>query len=350
MKKLSAVLFAAIFMTGNVFAAGSDVVQTLAVVNGEPVFAEEFNEMVIPMIQQYQQTVPPEEQSEVRINEFRNAVLNQKVEDILLKQEARNQKIKVNKKELQEGVDQIRNRFSNEAEFRAELEREKISLADFEKKLTEQLSVMKLVRQTIDDKVKTPTEAQVKDFYDKVQAKMKGGETGLSKEDDELAANLAAFLTRMSGEQIRLRQIFINSPKGSSNEETKAAVARVDIVKKALRSGDAFSDVAGRYSEDAASKAKNGDVGIVVKGDLQLEIDKIVFNMNVGEYTKEPVKTDSGYHFLRIEEKRASKAFTFDEVKNEIGELMYQNEAKKAYTAWISDLKAKAAIKINKTW
>lgn len=350
MKKLSAVLFAAIFMTGNVFAAGSDAVQTLAVVNGEPVFAEEFNEVVVPMLEQYRMSVPAEEQTEARVNELKNAVLNQKVEDLLLKQEAKNQKIKVSKKELQEGIDQIKKRFSNESDFHAELKKEKMSLADFEKKLTEQLSVMKLVRQTIDAKVKVPTEPQIKEFYDKVQIKIKGGETGLSKEDDELAANLALFLTRMSGEQIRLRQIFVSCPKGSTKEETQAALARVGIVKKALKDGGSFAETAGKYSEDAASKAKNGDVGIVVRGDLQPEIDKIVFDMNVGEYTKEPVKTDSGYHFLRVEEKRASKAFTFDEVKNEIGELMYQNEAKKAYTAWIGDLKAKAAIKINKTW
>ncbi len=351
MKKLYAALIAVVFMTGNVFAAGSDVVQTLAVVNGEPVFAEEFNEIAIPMLEQYRMSVPQEQQSEEKVNELKNAVLNQKIEDVLIKQEAKKKKIKVSKKELQDSVDQIKKRFANESEFQAELKKEKISMAEFEKKLSEQVSVMKLVRQTVDSKVKVPTEPQIKEFFDKVQLKMKGGETGLSKEDDELATNLAVFLNRMSGEQIRLRQVFVSCPKNATTEETKAALSRVDIVKKALKNGKtSFAEIAGNYSEDAVSKSKNGDIGIVVKGDLPPEMDKIVFDMNVGEYTKEPIKTDNGYHFLRVEEKRASKAFSFDEVKNEIGELMYRNEAQKAYLGWINELKSKADIKINKTW
>jgi len=355
LKKSFAALIAAVFMMGTMgtaFAAGSDVVdQTLAVVNGEPIFTSEFNAVLIPMLEQYKQSVPQDQQTEARINEFKTAVLNQKIEEVLLRQEAKKQKIKVSKKEIQDGIDQIRKRFANESEFNAELKKENLSMADFEKKLSDQLAVMKLVRQSIDAKVKAPTEDEVRAFYDKVQIKMKGGETGLSKEDEELAANLANFMKRMSGEQVRLRQIFISSPKGATKEQEKAALARVDNVKKELAKGtDDFATLATKFSEDPASKGKGGDIGVVVKGDLPKEIDTVVFNMHVGEVTKEPVRTDNGFHFLRVEEKRASKTFTFDEVKNDIAQLLYQNESKKAYTAWVNDLKAKADIKINKTW
>ncbi|MDR2426374.1 MAG: SurA N-terminal domain-containing protein [Endomicrobium sp.] len=349
-KKLLSVFMLSVFVTCNVFAVDSDVDKTIAVVNNEPIMASEFNKVLIPMLEQYKQTVPVSEQSEARINEFKKALLNQRIEDILLKQQAKKNKIKVSKKELGDGIAQIKKRFANEAEFNAELKKEGITAAEFEKRIDEQMSVMKLIEQTMKSKTKTPDETQVKNFFDLVQVKMKGGETGLSKEDDDMVANVANFIKRMSSEQVRLRQVFVNSPKGSPAEEVKAAQSRVEIIKKAVKSGDSFADIAAKYSEDPASRARNGDIGIVVKGDLPVEIDKVIFNMNVGEYTKDPIKTDNGYHFLRVEEKRASKAFTFDEVKNDIGELLYQNEAKKAYAAWMQELKSKANIKDNSDW
>lgn len=88
----------------------------------------------------------------------------------------------------------------------------------------------------------------------------------------------------------------------------------------------------------------------MVKGDLAKEIDSVVFNLNVGEWTKDAVKTDFGYHFLRVEEKKASSVFTFDDVKKDLGEVLYQQNMKKAYDVWIAELRAKASIKINQIW
>lgn len=349
-KKFLSALIVSTFVTCGVFAADSDADKTIAVVNNEPIMASEFNKVLIPMLEQYKQSAPASEQTEAKINEFKTALLNQKIEDVLLKQEAKKRKIRVTKKELDDGVSQIKKRFANDAEFNAELKKEGITMAEFEKKLEEQMAVMKLVEQTMKSKTKIPDEKQIKSFYDLVQIKMKGGETGLSKEDDDMVTNVANFMKRMSAEQVRLRQIFINCPKSATSEELKAAQSRVEIVKKAIRSGDSFAEIASKYSEDPSSRARSGDIGIVVKGDLPQEIDKVIFTMNVGEYTKEPIRTDNGFHFLRVEEKRASKVFTYDEVKNDIGELLYQNEAKNAYTDWMKELKSKANIKDNTNW
>lgn len=350
LRKFLSALIVSMFVVCGVFAAESDADKTIAVVNNEPIMASEFNKVLIPMLEQYKQSVPAEEQTEAKVNDFKTALLNQKIEDVLLKQEAKKKKIRVAKKEMEDGIAQIKKRFANEAEFNAELKKEGITMSEFEKKLEEQMAVMKLVEQTMKAKTKVPDEKQIKSFYDVMQVKMKGGETGLSKEDDEMVANVANFMKRMSAEQVRLRQVFVNCPKGATAEEVKAAQSRTEIIKKAIKSGESFAEIASKYSEDPASRARAGDIGIVVKGDLPAEIDKVVFNMNVGEYTKEPIKTDNGYHFLRVEEKRASKIFTFDEVKNDIGELLYQNEAKKAYAEWMQELKSKANIKDNTNW
>jgi len=350
LKRFFAALAMASICAVAVFAA-EDGDRTLAVVNGEPIFTSDFNNSLLPILEQYKLAAPAEQQTEAKVNEIKDAVLNQKIEEALLKQEVKKQKIKVSKKEIQDGIDTIKKRFPNESDFNAELRKENLSASDFEKKLGEQLAATKLIRQSVESRIKVPTEEQVRAFYGKVQLKMKGGETGLSPDEDQIAAYLANSIKRASGEQVRLRQIFVSVPKEANSEEKRAALARVDNIRNHLKNGnESFAELASKYSEDPASKSRGGDLGIVVKGDLLPEIDKKVFSLNVGDYTREPVKTDTGYHFLRVEAKNASKDIGYDDVKNDIGEVLYQNEAKKAYTDWINSLKSKASITTNKTW
>ncbi|MFA7074604.1 MAG: peptidylprolyl isomerase [Endomicrobiaceae bacterium] len=110
------------------------------------------------------------------------------------------------------------------------------------------------------------------------------------------------------------------------------------------------ADLSEKYSEDQLLRQRKGDMGLVVKGDLTKKLETPAFTMNVGQYTKDAIKTDAGYHFLRVEERKASTSFTFDDVKKDLAEVLYQQNAKKAYDKWMADLKAKANIKINKVW
>ncbi|MDR0723778.1 MAG: SurA N-terminal domain-containing protein [Endomicrobium sp.] len=348
MKKIVTSL-ASLFIATTLFAVSRVVDKTLAVVNGEPILSSEFNSLFAPIYEQYEKATPKSSQTIQKENELKDLVLNQKVDDILLKQQAKKQNIKVSKKETQDALAEIKKRFSSDAEFKSELKKENMTIADFEKKLNDQIAIMKLVEQNVKPKVKTPTDVEAKALYDKISVKMKGGKTNLSPEDDFLVENLATALKRMASEQLRLRQIFIACPKGANEAEVKAAQEKVLTVKKELQN-KAFSDVAAQYSEDPVSKGRNGDLGLVAKDDLLPNISKVVFSMKVGSYTKEPIKTDSGYHFAKVEEKRAKRDINFNDVKGDIIELLYQANARVAYNDYINSLKSKANIKINKTW
>jgi parvulin-like peptidyl-prolyl isomerase len=341
--------FASLFIATTLFAASQVIDKTLAVVNGEPVLSSEFDSLFAPIYEQYEKATPKSSQTIQKENELKDLVLNQKIDDLLLKQQAKKQNIKVSKKEIQDSLAEIKKRFSNDAEFKSELKKENMTIADFEKKLNDQIAIMKLVKQNVEPKVKTPTDVEAKALYDKIVVKIKGVKTNLSPEDDFLVENLATALKRMSSEQLRLRQIFIACPKGSNEAEIKSAQEKVATVKKELQNRT-FSDVANQYSEDLASKGRNGDLGLVAKNDLLPNISKVVFSMKVGEYTKEPIKTDTGYHFVKVEEKRAKRDINFDDVKGDILELLYQANARVVYTDYINGLKSKANIKINKTW
>jgi parvulin-like peptidyl-prolyl isomerase len=349
MKKF-AMCIAVLFLTlGTLLGASKDADKTVAVINGEPIFESEFNATFIPLLEEYRQNVPASEQTKQKENELREMVLNQKIAEIILKQEVKKQKIKPSKNDVQESIAEIRKRFANDSEFTAELRRENMTMSDFEKKISEQVAIRKLLKQSLESKVQMPTEIEARSLYDKIIAKIKGAKTNLSPEEDALVSNLAAALKRMSSEQIRVRQIFISLPKGANDDAVRAAQAKVATIKKELQR-QTFADVAGQYSEDPVSRPRNGDLGIIAKDDLLPVLDKTAFSMKVGDYTREPIKTDIGLFFLKIEERRAKKDVTFDDIKNDIAEVLAHINANKAQNEYIDGLKSKANIKINKTW
>ena len=61
--------------------------------------------------------------------------------------------------------------------------------------------------------------------------------------------------------------------------------------------------------------------------------------MQVGEITKEPVKTQFGYHLIRLDAKTPAKPLSFDEVKGTLGEKLLAEKQEKAYESKINQLK-----------
>lgn len=347
-KLLISAVFVCLFNVG--LFAEEVVDKTLAIVNGEPLMSSEFDRIVEPVLAQQKVMLPLSEQTEEKRNELKNKVLEEKIDQMLLYQEAKKQKIKVSKRDLDTAIDQIKKRFPNEETFKEEMKKEGLSQAEFEKRIEEQMMSVKLIEKEVKNKTKAPSEEEVKSFYDKVMRKMKGENLNLPKDQEAAINTVAIYLKRLSSEQVKVRQIFIKCDKSANAEERKAALSRVNTIKKELEKGANFADLSAKYSEDNALRERKGDMGFVIKGDLAKPLEDAVFGMMVGKYTKEPVKTDYGYHFLRVEGMNASQSFTYDDIKNELAELVYQQKSKEAYDAWVNTLKSKANIKINQVW
>jgi parvulin-like peptidyl-prolyl isomerase len=345
MKKFFSVLMIAFFMAGagNIFAAPKKIDQTFAIVNGVPIFESEFNKI----FNEFRYAMFASEQlSEQRINELKNQVLEGQIEDILLKSEIKKQKILVSRKEVLEYIKEMKKNYAIDEE----LSKQNLTSEDLEKKVSELLRIMKLLSKALDTNRKEITEAETKSFYDKVIIKMKGGNTGLSPDSDWLAAGVADELKKMFSENVRIKQIFIKSPKGTADAEVKEVQAKVETVKKELQI-KSFAEIARKYSEDIISRSRSGDFGMVAKGDLPLVLEKAVFSMKVGDYTKEPIKTDVGYYFVKVEEKLPNREIVFDsKVKDYINSRLLQFNSAQAYTNYINTLKTKSNIKINKVW
>lgn len=129
--------------------------------------------------------------------------------------------------------------------------------------------------------------------------------------------------------EIHLRHILVD------DENTAKSVI------KALKGGADFKKLAASKSKDATAK-EGGDLGFVRKGELPEELSEAAFAITAGGYSDKAVKTDFGWHVLKVDEIRDAKPPKFEEVQNELKSLLTQE----AVVALLKDLRAKAKVEL----
>ena len=123
-------------------------------------------------------------------------------------------------------------------------------------------------------------------------------------------------------------------------EEDKAR----EIYEK-IQKGEDFEELAKEFST-CPSKEKGGNLGTFTKGQMVKEFEDAVFGNEVGTIT-EPVKTQFGYHIIKINEKNDAKELAFDEVKDKIVEQVRRQKEQELYNEKITELKDKYEVKMN---
>ncbi|HLD76720.1 MAG TPA: peptidylprolyl isomerase [Rickettsiales bacterium] len=108
-----------------------------------------------------------------------------------------------------------------------------------------------------------------------------------------------------------------------------------------------FVELAKKYSIDKESANKKGDLGYILEDNIIKEIAEIVLKMTKGEYSK-PIKTEFGWHIVKIDNIRDAKVFPFEEVKDDIREQMIKEKTKEIYDEIFNDVEVKILIDLNK--
>ena len=110
-------------------------------------------------------------------------------------------------------------------------------------------------------------------------------------------------------------------------------------IKAKIDKGEDFANLAQEHSA-CPSKANGGDLGTFHRGQMVKEFDDKVFSMSLGEVS-EPVKTQFGYHIIKLNEINVAKARSFDEVKDEVRAHVMQIKQMNAFKKVIDSLKDK---------
>ena len=122
---------------------------------------------------------------------------------------------------------------------------------------------------------------------------------------------------------INTKHILVKVSSSATDEEKKEAENKAletakEVITK-LNNGEDFATLAKKYSKDGSAD-KGGDVGEFNRGDMVDEFFEAALKLNVGEYTKEPVKTQYGYHIILKTEQKEKPAL--ESVKDEIIEAL----------------------------
>jgi parvulin-like peptidyl-prolyl isomerase len=116
------------------------------------------------------------------------------------------------------------------------------------------------------------------------------------------------------------------------------ALARIIEVKQKLDAGGDFAALVAEYSEDAGSKAQGGELGWFGKGQMVAEFENAAFALQPGQVS-DPVKTQFGYHLIKLEERDPARP---------LDEYTLSQKKYQAFQTWLSDLKT--AAKIERSW
>jgi peptidyl-prolyl cis-trans isomerase D len=123
-------------------------------------------------------------------------------------------------------------------------------------------------------------------------------------------------------EQVRARHILIQVAPDAPPEAVAAAEEKARAALGRLRAGEAFAAVAADTSDDAGSKAAGGDLGFFRRGQMVTAFEDAAFALPPGELG-EPLRSDFGFHVIRVEEKREAQLRIYEEVREELaGEIL----------------------------
>ena len=142
-------------------------------------------------------------------------------------------------------------------------------------------------------------------------------------------------------EEYTLSQILI---KPRSPDEVADARAKGREVTALLKQGESFEDLALRYS-DGPTASRGGRLGLVRQGELLPAIERGVSNLVPGGIS-DIIESPEGLHIVRLDDKKPKQFRPFEEVRQEIQALVFQQKSEDMFQSWLADLKNKAYIEI----
>jgi peptidyl-prolyl cis-trans isomerase D len=148
------------------------------------------------------------------------------------------------------------------------------------------------------------------------------GKTVIPAADIERAYN-NGIETYSTPEQVRASHILLKT-EGKDDAAVKAKAE--DLIKQAKGGAD-FAALAKKNSEDEDSAKNGGDLDYFGKGKMVPEFDQAVFAMTPGQITDQPVKTQFGYHIIKLVDKKAATTRSLAEVRQQISDQLSYERA-----------------------
>jgi peptidyl-prolyl cis-trans isomerase SurA len=231
----------------------------------------------------------------------------------LLLQEAKKDGIGASDDEINKTMQSIREKYGmTEAAMDEAISKEGFSIAEYKKKLADQIIINRLIDREVRSKVVVT--------------------------DDELNAYVSKNPALAETEEgYRIGLIVIKKTDDPRQAEEKAR----EIYNK-ISAGESFASAARTFSEDASAKA-GGELGFISKKDLSREFLDVLSKLKPGSVS-EPFGTASGMNIVKLESEKMFKSQ--DELKQAMRDKLYSAKFDRDYKAWVKGLRQRAYVEI----
>lgn len=229
-------------------------------------------------------------------SQYGSTALDSLITNKIVELEAKKLDIKVSDKEIAEEYKTYTESYGGEEALLKSLESYNMTKKDVEKDIENYLLTLKVMEDYID-----VTDEDVKAYYEE---------------------NKESFNTE---EQVQASHILVED-EAAANE----------VIKK-LNAGEDFGELAHEYSTDTASAEAGGELGYFSKGQMVEEFENAAFAMKVGEVSKTPVKTEHGYHIIKVTDKKAAVKSNFESAKEEARKKLVEERVNEQYQAWVEE-------------
>ncbi len=286
----------------------------VAVVNGENITKDELDK-ALNEAAQASGIQPSELTAEQKMEGYRQ-ILDDLITDKLISKAAVD--VTVSDEEVEAEIAKLRGQFPTEEDFVAQLTAVGQTPEKVATDLKKLLQQRKWVESQIGDSAEV-TDADVAKFYEENKQEFEQPET--------VKASHILFLTKPDDtEDVSNAQL----------EKAKEAAAKA-------KKGDDFAALAKELSEEPGAKESGGDLGFFSKDRMVPEFSEAAFQLKTGEIS-EPVRTQFGWHVIKVEDKKEAGTSSLEEVKPQLSAYLKQDKQRNAVTELIAKLRADAKI------
>jgi peptidyl-prolyl cis-trans isomerase D len=133
-------------------------------------------------------------------------------------------------------------------------------------------------------------------------------------------------------EQVRARHILFKLVEQAGAEEEARVRAEAEAALQRIQTGEDFAAMAAQLSQDPASAQQGGDLGFFKRGEMMKPFEDVAFGLKAGTVS-ELVRTDFGYHLIKVEEVQGAGYRPLTEVQAELREQLIRAEARRSAEA-----------------
>jgi len=321
MRRTTQLIAAALLLCLAPYARGKVVERIVAVVNKNILLLSELNDRIGPLMPQLQRIGDPELRKQ-RLAQLRHQMLEHMIDEEIIKQEAQRLKITVDDKDLERAVkDVMRKNNLTREQLEQALQQEGKSIAAYK------------------NTILRPQLLRLRVLNIQVRSRITVG-------DDEVKALYQSNLRKLGVEtKVRARHIFIAIPADATRTQVEQRRAAARALLARLKRGADFAELARKESQDSVTRADGGDLGWFGRGTLPSNIENVVFAMKAGDI-RGPLRTERGFHIIKLTDRRESSARPFDDVKEELFEELYGQKLEKATKAWLAEKRKSSHVEI----